>query len=224
MASSCSNCSKVSCTVHALHSPSSLQAATMQSGHSSSSDSVDPVAMLSEKLRLVWTSCVHSVVQAVVLKGLPASLQSSARSVLQESHWRHTHPQVRWLLFTANSSEDMYKLVCNGLLWRLTLDNLAQLACAQAQQQDAFENPVSQKLVFQRSNLAQRDLINQSTSTLVDPYPSCFTKRAARSAHDGLCGAGEGQKQPCPPCSGLAVPKHCSYSHSRTVPAAACTC
>lgn len=49
----------------------------------------------SEMLRLVWVCCAHAAVTAAVLAAPSAGSQASPRSILQESHWRHTHPQVK---------------------------------------------------------------------------------------------------------------------------------
>ncbi len=51
--------------------------------------------VLSEKLRLVWVCCAHAAVTAAVLAAPSPGLQAPPRSILQESHWRHTHPQVK---------------------------------------------------------------------------------------------------------------------------------
>jgi hypothetical protein len=51
--------------------------------------------VLSEKLRLVWVCCAHAAVTAAVLAAPSSGSQASPRSILQESHWRHTHPQVK---------------------------------------------------------------------------------------------------------------------------------
>ena len=51
--------------------------------------------VLSEKLRLVWMCCAHAAVTAAVLAVPSAGSQAPPRSILQESHWRHTHPQVK---------------------------------------------------------------------------------------------------------------------------------
>lgn len=51
--------------------------------------------VLSEKLRLVWVCCAHAAMTAAVVAAPSAGSQAPPRSILQESHWRHTHPQVK---------------------------------------------------------------------------------------------------------------------------------
>ena len=57
--------------------------------------SLEESDVVSEKLRLVWVCCAHAARAAAVLAAHSAGSQASARSILQESHWRHTHPQVK---------------------------------------------------------------------------------------------------------------------------------
>ncbi len=57
--------------------------------------SLEESDVLSEKLRLVWVCCAHAAVTAAVLAAPSAGSQAFPRSILQESHWRHNHPQVK---------------------------------------------------------------------------------------------------------------------------------
>jgi hypothetical protein len=84
------------CPMLIVHLPSVIQGAkaALQQGLITGASSEEP-DVLSEKLRLVWVCCAHAAVTAAVLAAPSAGSQPSPRSILQESHWRHTHPQVR---------------------------------------------------------------------------------------------------------------------------------
>ena len=73
-----------------------VQGAKAASGRDLNTDaSLKESDVLPEKLRLIWVCCAHAAVTAAVLAAPSAASQALPRSILQESHWRHTHPQVK---------------------------------------------------------------------------------------------------------------------------------
>jgi len=72
-----------------------VQGAKAASGRDLNTDaSLKESDVLPEKLRLIWVCCAHAAVTAAVLAAPSAGSQALPRSILQESHWRHTHPHV----------------------------------------------------------------------------------------------------------------------------------
>lgn len=59
-----------------------------------SSDTLTDASVVPSLAR-IWTCCAQAAIQAAVLAKPLVAAQKSGRSVLQESFWRHQHPQLR---------------------------------------------------------------------------------------------------------------------------------